>query len=97
LNVEVFLLCSPDEQTGPADLIGMTVVLSAPLRLLGASDGQNLFDPGKNEDELRPTAGFITAAGTLVVMAGVLSLSFTDSGMENECPILWRPGSWKSI
>ena len=52
-------------------------------RLLGAaSDGPKTYLLlAQNEDELRPTGGFITAVGTLVVQNGtVLRVSFADSG-----------------
>ncbi len=61
---------------------GMTLAMEIP-RLMGATeDGPKTYLLlVQNEDELRPTGGFITAAGTLVLKDGqVLSIDFTDSG-----------------
>ncbi len=51
--------------------------------LLGATDGtsRTYLLLVENEDELRPTGGFITSVGTLEVMNGrILGLTFEDSG-----------------
>jgi hypothetical protein len=60
---------------------GLTVAMEFP-RLMGAtSEGPKTYLLlVQNEDELRPTGGFITAAGTLLVKNGSLSnLSFKSS------------------
>jgi hypothetical protein len=61
---------------------GLTVAMALPHFLGAASDGPKTYLLlVQNEDELRPTGGFITAVGTLVVQDGqVLRLTFVDSG-----------------
>jgi hypothetical protein len=50
----------------------------------------------QNEDELRPTGGFITAAGNLVVQDGkVISLAFEDSGMEDNWDKPYPAAPWQ--
>lgn len=61
---------------------GLTASLALP-ELLGAttSGPKTYLLLVQNEDELRPTGGFITAVGTLVIQDGhVLGLTFIDSG-----------------
>jgi hypothetical protein len=65
---------------------GLAAAIALPALLGAGSEGPKTYLLlVQNEDELRPTGGFITAAGTLVVQNGqVLSLSFVDSGeLEN--------------
>ncbi len=60
----------------------LTVALELP-RLMGASNEgpKTYLLLVQNEDELRPTGGFITAAGTLLLENGQVSgLNFEDSG-----------------
>lgn len=60
---------------------GLTVALAFP-RLMGASEEgpKTYLLLVQNEDELRPTGGFITAAGTLLVKDGrISSLNFKSS------------------
>ena len=65
---------------------GLIIAMEIP-RVLGAtSEGPKTYLLlAQNEDELRPTGGFITAAGTLLVQDGqVISLTFQNSGeLEN--------------
>ncbi|HEY6074747.1 MAG TPA: DUF4012 domain-containing protein, partial [Anaerolineales bacterium] len=50
----------------------------------------------ENEDELRPTGGFITAAGNLVVRDGqILSLTFQDTGLLDEWALPYPPSPWQ--
>lgn len=60
---------------------GLSIATALP-RFLGASDGPKTYLLlVQNEDELRPTGGFITAIGKLVVQNGkILRITFTDSG-----------------
>ncbi len=61
---------------------GMILAVEFP-RLMGASDEgpKTYLVLVQNEDELRPTGGFITAAGTLLIRDGRLgSLNFENSG-----------------
>jgi hypothetical protein len=65
---------------------GLAVATSLPHLLGAASDGPKTYLLlAQNEDELRPTGGFITAVGTLVVQDGeVVAVTFVDSGeLEN--------------
>jgi Protein of unknown function (DUF4012) len=61
---------------------GLGVATSLPRLLGAASDGPKTYLLlAQNEDELRPTGGFITAVGTLVVQNGkVVRVEFVDSG-----------------
>lgn len=61
---------------------GLSLALALPGILGAGSDGPKTYLLlVQNEDELRPTGGFITAVGTLVVNNGqVLHVSFIDSG-----------------
>jgi hypothetical protein len=60
----------------------LTLATSLPGLLGASSDGPKTYLlMVQNEDELRPTGGFITAIGTLVVQDGnVVAVSFVDSG-----------------
>jgi hypothetical protein len=61
---------------------GLAVAVEFP-RLMGATDEgpKTYLLLVQNEDELRPTGGFITAAGTLLVQDGhLISLNFLNSG-----------------
>jgi hypothetical protein len=61
---------------------GLTLALEIP-RVFGAtSEGPKTYLLlAQNEDELRPTGGFITAAGTLLLQDGnILNLTFRNSG-----------------
>ena len=61
---------------------GLTFAVEIP-RLMGASEEgpKTYLLLVQNEDELRPTGGFITAAGTLLLQdARITSLSFQNSG-----------------
>jgi hypothetical protein len=60
----------------------LSLALALPGILGAGSDGPKTYLLlVQNEDELRPTGGFITAVGTLVVNAGqILHVSFVDSG-----------------
>jgi hypothetical protein len=61
---------------------GLAVATAVPGLLGAASEGPRTYMLlVQNEDELRPTGGFITAVGTLVVQNGqVLRVNFVDSG-----------------
>jgi len=61
---------------------GLTAAISLPTFLGGSSEGPKTYLLlVQNEDELRPTGGFITAVGTLVLENGrIVSLEFMDSG-----------------
>jgi hypothetical protein len=61
---------------------GLAVGTAVPGLLGAASEGPRTYMLlAQNEDELRPTGGFITAVGTLVVQNGqVLHVNFVDSG-----------------
>lgn len=61
---------------------GLTVALALPDFLGATTNGPKTYLLlVQNEDELRPTGGFITAAGTLVIQDGhVLDVTFIDSG-----------------
>lgn len=61
---------------------GLKVALALPDFLGASANGPRTYLLlVQNEDELRPTGGFITAVGTLVVKDGqVLNVSFVDSG-----------------
>lgn len=65
---------------------GLAVGAAFPHLMGAADDGPKTYLLlAQNEDELRPTGGFITAVGTLVVQNGeILRLNFVDSGeLEN--------------
>ncbi|HLO31262.1 MAG TPA: DUF4012 domain-containing protein [Anaerolineales bacterium] len=61
---------------------GLKIGMALPHFLGAASDGPKTYLlVAQNEDELRPTGGFITAVGTVVIQNGqVLRLTFADSG-----------------
>ncbi len=61
---------------------GLTVALEIPRALGATSEGPKTYLLlVQNEDELRPTGGFITAAGTLLVQNGeIVHVAFQDSG-----------------
>jgi hypothetical protein len=61
---------------------GLAVATALPRALGAASEGPKTYLLlAQNEDELRPTGGFITAIGTLVIQNGrVLRVNFVDSG-----------------
>jgi hypothetical protein len=61
---------------------GLTAALALPDFLGATRNGPKTYLLlVQNEDELRPTGGFITAAGTLVIQDGqVLDVTFIDSG-----------------
>jgi hypothetical protein len=65
---------------------GLTVAVEFPRLMGGTSEGPKTYLLlVQNEDELRPTGGFITAVGTLLVQNGqISSLTFQDSSdLEN--------------
>lgn len=61
---------------------GLTLAIAAPSVLGGGNAGPKTYLlVAQNEDELRPSGGFITAVGKLVLDHGkVVDLSFEDSG-----------------
>jgi len=61
---------------------GLTAAIALPTFLGGSSEGPKTYLLlVQNEDELRPTGGFITAVGTVVLENGrIVSLDFMDSG-----------------
>lgn len=76
---------------------GLTLAVEAP-RLLGATDEgpKTYLLLVQNEDELRPTGGFITAAGTLLVQGGRISdLTFTNSGDLDNWSKLYPAAPWQ--
>lgn len=76
---------------------GLALAQEAP-RLLGASsDGPKTYLLlAQNEDELRPTGGFITAAATLLVRDGrILSLTFQNSSDYDNWDRPYPPAPWQ--
>lgn len=76
---------------------GLSVALSLP-KLLGAThEGPKTYLLlAQNEDELRPTGGFITAVGNLVVQDGkILSLDFKDSGEVDATNTAYPMAPWQ--
>lgn len=61
---------------------GLMLAVEIPQALGASSEGPKTYLLlAQNEDELRPSGGFITAAGTLLLQDGrILSLTFQDSG-----------------
>jgi len=76
---------------------GLVLAVELP-RLAGASaDGPKTYLVlVQNEDEIRPTGGFITAAGSFVARDGVLSeLKFDDSGKMDEWDQPYPSAPWQ--
>jgi hypothetical protein len=61
---------------------GLSVATSLPILLGASSDGPKTYLVlAQNEDELRPTGGFITAVANLVIQDGeIMHMEFEDSG-----------------
>lgn len=76
---------------------GLGLATALPHLLGAASDGPKTYLLlAQNEDELRPTGGFITAAGTLVVQDGrVVAISFVDSGELENWEHPYPPAPWQ--
>lgn len=83
----------------PLDLLdnGLAVALSLPKILGASSDGPKTYMLlVQNEDELRPTGGFITSVGTFVVQDGkVISIEFTDSGELEDWSLPYPDAPWQ--
>jgi len=76
---------------------GLAVAVELP-RLLGATDEgpKTYLILAQNEDDLRPTGGFITAAGTLLVQGGRISdLNFENSGNLDDWSKLYPAAPWQ--
>ncbi|NOY99952.1 MAG: DUF4012 domain-containing protein [Chloroflexi bacterium] len=76
---------------------GLSLALALP-RVLGASNEgpKTYLLLVENEDELRPTGGFITAVGNLVVQDGqIVSLSFEDSGIQEDWTKPYPSAPWQ--
>jgi hypothetical protein len=76
---------------------GLVLAVEAP-RLLGATEEgpKTYLLLVQNEDELRPTGGFITAAGTLLVQGGRISdLTFENSGDLDNWSLLYPSAPWQ--
>jgi hypothetical protein len=76
---------------------GLTLAVEIP-RLLGATEAgpKTYLLLAQNEDELRPTGGFITAAGTLLVQGGRISgLAFSNSGNLDNWSKLYPASPWQ--
>lgn len=76
---------------------GLAVATTLPGILGAASDGPKTYLLlAQNEDELRPTGGFITAVGRLVVQDGqVLHLSFVDSAELDNWALPYPMAPWQ--
>jgi hypothetical protein len=78
---------------------GLAVAVALP-KLLGASnDGPKTYMLlVQNEDELRPTGGFITSVGTFVVTAGgIFGMEFVDSGDLEDWSLPYPPAPWQLV
>jgi hypothetical protein len=76
---------------------GLAVGLELP-RILGATDEgpKTYLLLVQNEDELRPTGGFITAAGTLLLQDGQISnLDFSNSGNADDWTKPYPTAPWQ--
>jgi hypothetical protein len=75
---------------------GLTLALEAPGLAGFSNEGPKTYLLlAQNEDELRPTGGFITAAGTLLVKDGqILSLSFQNSPEFDNWEWPYPPAPW---
>lgn len=76
---------------------GLSLAQALPGVLGAGSDGPKTYLVlVENEDELRPTGGFITAVGNLVVHNGsVLQLSFEDSGAQEDWSEPYPSAPWQ--
>jgi len=76
---------------------GLSAALALPGLLGASSEGPKTYlILAQNEDELRPTGGFITAAGTLLVEDGkVLDLTFTNSGELDNWDMPYPMAPWQ--
>ncbi len=76
---------------------GLDAALALPALLGASSEGPKTYLLlGQNEDELRATGGFITAAGNLVVRDGqILSMTFKDSGSLDNWDMPYPPAPWQ--
>jgi len=76
---------------------GVTVAVELP-RLMGATNEgpKTYLLLAQNEDELRPTGGFITAAGTMLVQNGKINdLNFVDSSAMDEWTMVYPSAPWQ--
>lgn len=76
---------------------GLDVALALPGFMGATSAGPRTYLLlAQNEDELRPTGGFITAVGNLVVKDGqILSLSFKDTGIVDNWDMPYPSAPWQ--
>jgi len=76
---------------------GLDAALALPGFLGATSEGPRTYLLlAQNEDELRPTGGFITMAGNMVVKDGrILSLTFKDSGTLDNWAMPYPPAPWQ--
>jgi hypothetical protein len=88
-----------NELDAPLKLLndGLSAAMALP-KLLGASgDGPKTYLVlAQNEDELRPTGGFITAVGTFVVQNGdIFGVEFADSGDQEDWTLPYPAAPWQ--
>ncbi len=76
---------------------GLDAALALPPLLGATSEGPKTYLLlAQNEDELRATGGFITAAGNLVIRDGqIQSLAFKDSGALDNWAMPYPPAPWQ--
>ena len=76
---------------------GLTVAVEIPAIVGATSEGAKTYLLLiQNEDELRPTGGFITAAGTLVLENGkIVELDFNDSGSVDDWSKPYPVAPWQ--
>ena len=76
---------------------GQSAALALPSLLGATQDGPKTYLLlVQNEDELRPTGGFITAAGNLVIQNGkILSLEFEGSGFQDNWDRPYPAAPWQ--
>lgn len=76
---------------------GLSVALALPHVLGASNEGPKTYLLlVENEDELRPTGGFITAVGNLVIQNGeIISLSFEDSGIQEDWTKPYPSAPWQ--
>lgn len=79
---------------------GLQLALILP-EMMGSSSPRTLLIVAQNEDELRPTGGFITGAGLAVVENGrIASLTFEDANFVDDYlhkPYALAPGIYKEM
>ena len=76
---------------------GLSAATALPKLLGASSDGPKTYLLlVQNEDELRPTGGFITAIGTFVIQNGtIFGLEFEDSGDQEDWALPYPEAPWQ--